>query len=463
MPKFDVVVLGAGAAGLAAGAILAKNQKRVLVMDRDTHLGGRGMAVPFEGYRLNLGGHLLEDDGYGITKIIEYVGGRLEHGKTSKGMPVWVDGKWQSIASLYQSDKAELKKVIQILCDTDWKEFDRWDDKPLRSWLAQYTSSEGVFALFEYVACAECLTEKWYDHSASDNLYVRKMHYMHKRMAGYSCWPVGGWDGMFRQLADGLTRHGGELWMETTAKRVIVENGRVKGVAYERGPKAMATEAFNWKTVECDAVISTLPVWSVLNVVRESDLPDWYVTQIKTLADPKYKVCWLGYYVASREPIFTGLDPTELAIWFDSPHSRLPGWAFLATGYDESVAPPGVHLYNCGFAFQGTRSDDWYEAKFHAIEKDLQAFYPNLWNEKNILWKRRHLVADPAFGVFQKPGLVGVFRPDYECHSVEGLYFASETFRSRGIGVDRAARAGLTCAERILGKRLPEFKDTWHD
>ena len=463
MAKYDVVVLGAGAAGLAAGALLARQGKKVLVLDRDKHLGGRGMAVPFEGYRLNLGGHLLEDDGFGITRIIDYVGGKLEHGLTSQGMPIWHEGGWKAIQQLYSTDKNELKKVIKILCDTEWSEFDKFDHLPLRTWLRQHTTSEGVIALFEYVAMAECLTENWWDHSASDNLYVRKMHYLHKRMAGYSCWPVGGWHGMFNQLADGLKRHGGELLMETTAQRVIIEKGRVKGVMIERGAPAMMTEAFNWETIECDAVISTLPVWNVLNVVRQKDLPDWYVTQIRTLAQDAYKVCWVGMYVACREPIFTGIHPTELALWFDAPHSHLPGWAFLATGYDPSVAPEGTHLYNCGFAFQGTRSQEWYEQKFSDIEKDLATFYPKLFTEKNIIWKRRHLVANPAFGVFQKPALVGVFRPDYTAPGVDGLYFASETFRSRGIGVDRAARAGLTCAEKYLGKRIPEFKASWHD
>lgn len=463
MPKFDVVVIGAGAAGLTAGALLAKNAKKVLVIDREQHLGGRGMAVPFDGYRLNLGGHLLEDPGSGITKILASMGHALEHGPVSQGMPVWASGAWHSVRELYSTDKAELKRVIKILCETDFKDLDTYDDRPLREWLLQYTSSEGVIALFEYVAMAECLTERWTDHSASDNLYVRKMHYMERRVAGYSCWPVGGWHGIFDKLAAALREHGGEIWMETSAQRVVIENGRVTGLQIERGPRAMLTEAYNWETVETDCVISTMPVWNVLRVVREKDLPDWYAAKIKTLAQDRFKVCWLGFYAASREPVFTGVHPTELAVWFEAPHSRLPGWAFLATGYDPSVAPPGIHLFNCGFAYQGVRDSDWIEQHFHLVEKDLEAFYPQLWNKKNLLWKRRHVVANPAFGVIQKPGLVGVFRPDYTAPGVDGLYFASETFRSRGIGIDRAARAGLTCAEKVLGRRLPEFKDSWHD
>jgi hypothetical protein len=55
---------------------------------------------------------------------------------------------------------------------------------------------------------------------------------------------------------------------------------------------------------------------------------------------------------------------------------------------------------------------------------------------------------------------VGVYRPHWRAPNVDGLYFASETFRSRGIGVDRAARAGLVVAEDILGRRLAGFEET---
>src|ERR687887_351797 len=103
MSRFDVVVIGAGAAGLTSAALLAKEGRSVCLVESSPWLGGRGMAVPDEGFKLNLGGHLLEDSGSGITKVFEYVGKTLEHGAVSSDMPVWDSDRqaWRSIREGY--------------------------------------------------------------------------------------------------------------------------------------------------------------------------------------------------------------------------------------------------------------------------------------------------------------------------------------------------------------------------
>ena len=88
MSRFDVVVLGAGAAGLTAAALLAREGRSVAVLESSSLLGGRGVAVPDEGFKLNLGGHLLEDGGGGLTKIFEHLGRKLGHGVSSSDMVV---------------------------------------------------------------------------------------------------------------------------------------------------------------------------------------------------------------------------------------------------------------------------------------------------------------------------------------------------------------------------------------
>jgi phytoene dehydrogenase-like protein len=461
MAKYDVVVIGAGAAGLSAGALLAKEGKSVLVCEKSPYLGGRALAVDDQGYKVNIGGHLIEDGGSGITKIFEQVGKELIHGKVNAEMPVWDHEKnqWGSIRDRYATDKTELKKVIKALVDTPWEELDKWDDRNLREWIHQYTDDQGVVDLFEFLSVLECLTDEPWDHSASDNLYVRKMHYQEKRMAAYSCWPGQGWDGIWQDLADACTEHGGEVRLNTSVSRVVIEDRAIKGVEIPSKSTILPGVPYEAELLETGCVISTLPVWSVLNVVPETELPDWYAGQIKHLAQDKFRVSWLGLYMATDEPVHI-YDPKELSTWLHDPVAGLPGFFFTQSNMDPSTAPEGKHLHVMGGVIPGIKGRDkeYVRETFDKFEQGMGIMYPAL---KNPVWKRRSLVFDPAFGVIQKPCLVGSYRPHWRAPNIDGLYFASETFKSRGIGVDRAARAALTCVEDYLGRRLPGYEETW--
>jgi phytoene dehydrogenase-like protein len=457
MSRYDVVVIGAGPAGLSAGSLLAKEGRRVCVVEASPWLGGRGVAVPDEGFKVNVGGHLVEDSGSGITKVFEHVGKELIHGSVSSDMVIWEDG-WKSVRDLYSADKSELKKVINILLETPYEDLDDWDDRTLRDWMLQHTRDEGVIALWEFITVLEAITENWWDHSASDNLYMRKMHYSEKRIGGYSFWPGQGWDAMFGDLRDALVENGGEIRLSTKASRVVIENGKVVGLAVEQ-PHVLPNEIFEEELLEADAVISTLPVWSVLRVVPEQQLPDWYVAQIKHLSKVEFRATWLGVYLATREPIHA-LDPKELATWLHTPNLPHAGFFFNQTAMDPTTSPDGTYLYVGGLDIPGEKVRDvpWMLRTQEQFERDLAIMYPGL---EHAFWRRRHLVHEPGLGVIQKPCLVGRFRPHWRAPNVEGLYFASDTFRSRGVGVDRAARAGITVVEDYLGRRLATFGDGW--
>ena len=464
MSDFDAIVIGAGAAGLASAALLAKEGQRVLALDRSNYLGGRGMATDDEGYRLNLGAHLLEDPGSGLTRIFAHLGMTLGHGPSNTDMPVWDHDseRWGSIRDRYagDADRDDLKAVIQALLETSYEELDGLDNLPMRTWLSKHTRNQGVIDLFEFITVMECMTEDWWDHSASDNLFNRKMHYEEKRTAAYSFWPEGGWDNLFCELRDAVVDNGGVVELGRSVSRVLIEDGSVRGVCLPRSGASLQNEIFHEEIVTAPVVISTLPVWNVLDVVSESHLPDWYVNQIKILSQDRWRVSYAHLSIATEEPIPV-IDRREIATWLHAPISRTSGFMFEQTALDPSVAPEGKYLYVMGAMLHKHnrgRDKEFVREKFSEFEQEIEIMWPGL---KENVFKRRTYVFEPSFGVIQKPGLVGKFRPHWKAPNVEGLYFASETFQSRGIGVDRAARAGLSCVEDILDRRLWPLEEGW--
>ena len=457
MAKYDVVVIGAGAAGLSAAALLAKEGRTVLVLEAGPYVGGRGVALSDEGYKINLGGHLLEDSGSGITKVFEHVGRELVHGPASSDLVIW-DGRWKSIRELYSADKAELKKVIDALMETPYEDLDAWDDRTLREWMLQHTRHEGVISLWEFITVLEAITENWWDHSASDNLYMRKIHYSERKVAAYSFWPGQGWDGLFNDLHEAVLENGGEVRTRAPVSRVVIENERVVGVAVAEH-RVLPNEIFEEEIVETGCVISTLPCWAVLRIVAEQDLPDWYVAQIRHISQSRFRATWLGVYLATTEPVHA-VDERELATWLHTPNIAHAGFFLNMTAMDPSTAPAGEQLYVTGLDIPGEKVRDpgWMLRTLEQFEADLVDMYPKL---AGAHWRRRHLVHEPGLGIIQKPNLVGRFRPHWRAPNVEGLYFASDTFRSRGVGVDRASRAAVTVVEEYLGRRLATFGDGW--
>ena len=186
------------------------------------------------------------------------------------------------------------------------------DDRPLRQWLHQHTDDQGVVDLFEFITVLECMTDNWADDSASDNLFVRKMHFAERGTAAYSCWPGQGWDGMWADLADAF-QAGGDLRL-TAVERVVIEDRQVKGVAIALEPRRVAQRVLRGgdprgRPRDLHAARVARPERS-----HEGDLPDWYAAQIKFLAQDQFRISWLGLYLATEEPVHQ-YDPRELSTW----------------------------------------------------------------------------------------------------------------------------------------------------
>lgn len=454
--RTDVVVVGAGAAGLVCASLLAEQGRGVTVVERHPYLGGRAMETEFRGHKIGLGSHLVEDPGDSLTRVFERLGLELVHSERSDSMPFWDRDGWRPIQDYYAgASRAGLKRCIEAVVAADYDDFEAWDHASLREWMAQHTSDEGVFLVWEAISMLEQITARPWEHSASENLYIRKLHYTSRRTAGYSFWPMGGWDRLWAELAGALRDRGGVILQPAAVARVLVERGRVAGVELRPAPDGDGTP----DVIEAADVVVNAPVWDLPALFDDGVLPWDLLERVRLLAENRNRACWIGYWIAAKEPVIA-MTEREMASFFATPRTGLPGFTLNFTGYDQGVSPPGEYLTCVGAAFDATeRYGDraWIDEQFRALWLDIEEMLPAA---RGCLWRKPHLVT--SYGVVCKPGLVGAVRPDTRVRGVDGLWLTGDTTRARGVGVDKAARSGISAAEAVLGGRIPFFADTVH-
>jgi phytoene dehydrogenase-like protein len=457
---WDVIVVGGGIAGCSAGALLANEGKKVLVLEKDPEVGGRCWSGDYKGYRLDLGGHLIEDGA--VEAVFNKLGKELKVGPPGKGLNFWRDGKWHDIRELYKDYRADLSHICRTLIGMSWDDLDKMDDMSLSHWVREQTAAPGILELFRNIGILGFNIFSEDDAAASEMLYLRKISLMTRGMISWGQYPIGGFKNLVLPLAEAVREKGGEVRTGVTVSEVVMDeyagwgaDHEVKGVEIDT-PTALPNEFSAPQFLSAPVVICTLPIWHVLEVIPTSRLPLWYVEKIERLKG--HPACFLGFYAG----VTKSMMGTAANAWLKTPRTELPGWSLEPSAYDPSLAPEGEHLVTFG-ASVADRVDWlsdrlWLKQKMTEFEADMEELYPDL--KTNCLWKKWYVVKD--FALLQKPGYVGGHRPDITVPNVRGLYCAGDTFRTRGIGVDAAVRSSITAVERILDRKIPEFENVFH-
>lgn len=446
----EVLVVGGGFAGLAAGVALAQEGRRVRLLEQKPHLGGRAFSFidSTTGSTVDNGQHLFMGCYHQTIEFLKTIG-TLDRLHFQPGLSVQfleADGRLSSLdcprlpapwhllagvlrsASVSWSEKFEvlrMRRALRVSHDSSNGNLRDTVDE----WLAKLGQSENLRQNFWNLICIAAMNED--PKIASANLFQRVL-----KLALFSSAldsrlgiaRVGLSDCYTRAAAEFITVRGGTVELGRNVTRILISEGACRGVT-------LAGE----EIVEAETVLSAAP-WNKFVELLPGD-------------------------VLRNEPFFTNilaLRPAPIIsinLWFDRPVTDLEfaglrgttiQWLFnrsrIISAGAESEAASNISQISLVLSGAHEHIGRTKEELLAVALKDLAGLLPATKQAKlthSLVIKERFATFSPSVGIDE-------LRPT-PTTPIRGLYLAGDwTATGLPATIEGAVKSGYTAAQEIL-------------
>lgn len=495
---YDAIVVGGGYGGLAAGALLARAGRRVLLIERHDRVGGYGHAFRRSHYHFDSAVHLIggcapaEPGPTGlVARLLGALGLRegtplvrvdpvyaAAYPELSLRAPGTLDGFVESHAERFPAEARGIRsfvdECVRLRAELELTE-------PAGAWpagaalerlptLRRHRRSTLARVLDEHLGdprAKAALATLWpylgLPPARASFLYFAAM--LLSYVADGACYSRGTFQALADRLGGAIEAAGGELLLRAEVRRILVSDGRAAGVVLEHGQR-----------IEAPTVVSNADLrQTALDLVgREHFGPRW-LGRLEALAPSISAFVVYGATtldlraagVAHETFRFAGFD-------HDASFSRAlagdPDWLTFTvpTLADPSLAPPGEHLFVLTTLLGYEPPERWRRDKPRLTDRLLEladGLVPGLADATTFLesgsprtlerYTRNH--AGALYGFALSADQVGPGRPS-AATPIAGLLLAGHWTRPGG-GVYGALASGVEAARLALG--LPSQADLW--
>jgi len=304
--EYDVIVVGAGLGGVTCAALLAKWGLKVVVLDKNEHVGGKQMGISVRGFK----GEMWPTYGIpkeaspfldafrelGIESKLDLIPGSnaLMYRRPSGEWMTTVNpaGKQDMDATLnmfraWQLSEKETETTVKVLSEMVLmtpEQLDALNDVSVQQWVSQH--GELPPALFGFLAVqSNLMATGLYELVAIWEL-ARIMQIFGGSTNAY---PRGGYAKLVNDIVEVFKANGGEVRMKARVEKITVKDGHVIGATTR-------DEVFHAPIVVSNAGIQP----TVLKLVGEEYFDKAYVNYVKSIV-PSLGFCCQRYIF--REPV----------------------------------------------------------------------------------------------------------------------------------------------------------------
>ena len=462
--NYDLIVVGAGIAGLGVAAILSKEAKqRVLVIDRFPKCGGRLMSYgsyPKKGWRVDVGLHLIElGEKSSCSELNNRVDKNVKWGPLSETVEIWNGEKFINLAELVpmtKGDKTVFRGLLEKIAKMTEVEIEDWDNRSFEEWLTEHVPQLSIKELFADLGMIITTIPDAINMGAGEVLYVARENLRKTRQVLQASYPLDGMEGITRGLVDVIKGNGGELLLNCEVQELVIAENRAVCVRIpaEEHPYQSEFRILETKNIHADRFVCALPIYQLNKIISFapdlSPFPHWWT---KRITDIKNEITGLvGCMIGLSRPV---VDPQKLCFFsaLRTKNAGLPFQCFPASNFSPHVAPEGKQLLHTDVVCEHFEASDKFKREriLMLMWEDIKEMFPGI--EKNLEWKISYYV-DGCDGLARKPGLVGKFKPGLKAPGVSNLYFAGDTYTGRGLAANSAALSAMKCADLILKELL---------
>ncbi|MCX9025456.1 MAG: NAD(P)/FAD-dependent oxidoreductase [Candidatus Methanoperedens sp.] len=459
MPEYDVIVAGGGISGLMSALTLSKHGKRVLVLEKNSIVGGNCNSYNVDGFQVDTGPHAITHLREGplrrlMDEYFTYVPVFVDYGhyyvRTEKGLTKIPSNirDFVTFDVLPRKDRLFLSQALtKALTQMTFGMLD--GDQPIYDYLPKGLSkdtydfvnaiayflsgksmketsvnrvlygssfvrdsvSEDIFIDAEpeessSPSYASMITDKLLKYQISSHLSSLSRLATNK-VAYAQAYPRGGLKSFLNAVLYSMPENV-TIKTGSNVKKILNENGKATGVATDND------------SYTSDIVVYTGFMKSLPELIS---LPDNYIEKLSRIEQTLSLTIWLGLSEKMKEFDYTGSE-----VWFkDGAY-----WAMPISNYDACIAPKGKQLV--GFTFVIEDKQNIQGEKKLALDLILRAV-PGI--EKKIEMTHYQVTIPEKAAVTINGYFAGPRSP------VSNLYLAGTDTDNRSMGVTRAGYSVL--------------------